>query len=72
MARTHRQAGEAEPLQKPSDVTLADLDVEARLDLRPKVEAAPAHHAMARRIGTGLNQLRQLGQLSLRQSRRPA
>ena len=52
-------------------MTLADLDLEAQLDLRPKVDAAPAHHAMARRIGTGLDQLGQLGQLSRRQSRRP-
>ena len=56
MARTHRQTVEAEPLQEPSDVTLADLDLEAQLDLRPKVDAAPAHHAMARRIGAGLDQ----------------
>ncbi len=66
MARTHRQAGEAEPLQDSSDVTLADLDLEAQLDLRPKVNAAPAHPPMARRIGAGLDQARQLGQLSLR------
>ena len=71
MARTHRQAAEAEPLQQPSDVTLADLDPEAPLDLRLKVDATPAHHAMARRVGAGLDQARQLDQLSLRQSRRP-
>ena len=72
MARTHRQAAEAEPLQQPSDVTLADLDPEAPLDLRLKVDAAPAHHAMARRVGAGLDEARQLGHLGRRQARRPA
>ena len=65
MARTHRQAGEAEPLQESSGVTLADLDLEAPLDLRPKVDAAPAHPPMACRIGAGLDRVRENGQLSL-------
>ena len=55
--RTDRRV-KPSPLQEPFDETLADLDLEARLDLRPKVNAALAHYAMARRIGAGLDQAR--------------
>ena len=42
-------------------------DTEMLLDLRPEIGAAPAHHAMHLDIRAGLDQARQLGQLSLRQ-----
>ena len=60
MARPYRETGEVEPFQDPAHVALADLDSEARLDLPLKVDAAPTHHPVRRRIRAGLHQASQL------------
>jgi len=54
---------ETEPLEQLADAALVVLDAEARGDHVPEVEAPPAHHFVRLRIGTGLHDLRKLGQL---------
>src|SRR5260370_31804788 len=63
VARSHRQARELELPENPADVTLPDLDVEPRLDLGLKINAAPAHHAGHVGIRALLDQPRKRGQL---------
>lgn len=72
MARAHGQAGEPELLQDPFNLALGELDAEASLDLRLKVDTAPAHDAVHGHIRPLLDQLRQIGPLRRSKPRRPS
>src|SRR5689334_99737 len=66
---THRQAGEAEPAQHLADRALVQPDREPRLEQGPEIDPAPAHHAVAVRIGALFDGRRQLGLLLGRETR---
>ena len=66
------EVGEAERLEQPADIALVVFGAEALGHDRLKVDTPPAHDAIGLRIGAGLDDRRQLGQLRLAQTRRAA
>jgi len=55
--------GEAERLEQLADRALMIGDAEALSDQVLKVDPSPAHHAMHGAVGTGLDQIGELGLL---------
>ena len=63
MARPGADVGEAEHLEQLADGALMISDAEALGDQALQVDPAPAHHAMHGAVGTGLDQIGELGLL---------
>ena len=61
--RAHRQPPETQCCQLLADAAFVQHDAEFRLDAVLQVTATPAHHAVAHRVGTGLDPGRKRGQL---------
>ena len=69
MARPRAHVGEAELLEKLSDVALVEGDAEPLGDDALEVDPSPAHDAVLLAIRTGLDDHGELGQLLSRQAR---
>ena len=65
MTRPRADVGEAELLQKLSDVARMKVDAEPRGDDALEVDAPPAHDAVDLTIGASFHDLRELGQMLL-------
>lgn len=65
MLRTGADVGKAQFLQQRSDMAFVIIDAETFLDLALEIDAPPANDTVARRVGAGFHDLRQLGQLLL-------
>jgi hypothetical protein len=69
VARARRQAGKSEPVQDRAHAPLRQPDTEAPLDHGAKVDPAPAHHPVRRRIRPGFDDRGQFAQLFVVQPR---
>jgi hypothetical protein len=59
MARAGREAARSRALQEPANAVFRVADTPAILDQLLQINAAPAHHAIALRFRTGIDQRRQ-------------